>query len=112
MVTTMEDLKNDLINSCNNDKFPSLNTMSHFGLNSGNPVDILSCYKEVFKKQNYVGTTSEQINETFRNVIPHHHDFYKRVMNNGGIHISPTDVKECSVCFYNGVNNCKHQKFN
>jgi hypothetical protein len=109
MVATMEDLKNDLMNACMHNQFPSLNTMSHFGLNCNNPVDVLSCYKEVFKKQKFLGNTSEQINETFRNIIPQHLDFYKRVMKNGGIQISSDEVRECSTCCYNGIMKCNHE---
>jgi len=98
-------LKNDLINACTNNRFPKLQTMSHFGLNgntSASPLDILRCYRIVCNLG--CDVTPQKINETFESYINYDYKPYQRVRDHGGVKITSSTLRECPHCFYNGVN--------
>lgn len=107
------DLELDLVKSCKDGVFPKIKTMSKFGINNTNPIDVLNCYitsitedgldEKDFKKYN------NKINSLFeeKTFFLKQKDFYKRVINSGGIVISNDDIIECDTCYYNGVNSCK-----
>ena len=101
----------DLINSCKNNVFPSIATLSTYGMNGEgktNPVDIWNCYKIAItenKINEHDLCNCTNLNTLLKEKVPSLHDnsSYKRVMENGGIVISNLEITECSKCFYNGL---------
>lgn len=101
----------DLFDSCRQCMFPSLRTMSKYGLNgegNASPVDILNCYRIIFSKdENSIEKllNSSDINTFFEESIHlKNNSYYRRVIENGGVCISPETPTECNKCFYTGVN--------
>ncbi len=101
----------DLFNSCKKGMFPSLRTMSKYGLNgegNASPIDILNCYRIIFSKdENSIEKllNSGNVNIFFKNSIHLKNNlYYNRVIENGGVCISSDNPTECEKCFYNGVN--------
>jgi len=105
------DSETDLVNSCKNNIFPKISTMSKFGINNKNPIDVINCYitsitedglnENDFKNYKNINILFEE--KTF---FLKQKDFYKRVINSGGIIVSRDDIIECNKCYYNGVENC------
>ena len=102
--------EHDLVNSCKQGMFPSIRTMSKYGLNGegcASPIDILNCYRVIFSKdENSIEKLliSEDVNTFFKNSIHlKNNSYYYRVIQNGGVKISPENPIECDKCFYNGV---------
>ena len=98
----------DLITACKNNTFPSIHTMSLYGLNgegSASPVDIFECYKVLIKENIYINPKNINIIlEKCKSL--QNKNFYQRVKKNGGVKISDQTIKECSKCFYNGNKKC------
>ena len=87
--------------------FPSLKTMSKYGLNGeggASPIDILNCYKIIFlKDENSIEKllNSDDVNSFFENSIYLKNNMYHyRIVQNGGVCISPEFPVECEKCFY------------
>jgi len=95
----------DLIIACKNNVFPSIHTMSLYGLNGegkASPIDIFECYKVLIKENIYINPKNiNNILERCKSL--QNKKFYQRVKRNGGIKISDQSIKECSKCFYNGI---------
>ena len=103
-------IEHDLFNSCKQGMFPSMITMSKYGLNGegyASPIDILNCYRIIFSKdENSIEKllNSEDVNTFFKNSIHLKNNlYYYRVIENGGVKISPGNPIECEKCFYNGI---------
>lgn len=102
----------DLFESCKKGMFPSLRTMSKYGLNgegSASPIDILNCYRIIFSNdENSIEKllNSEDVNTFFKNsIFLKDKLYYDRVIQYGGVCISSGDPVECGQCFYNGSPN-------
>ena len=101
----------DLVNSCKNGVFPSIHTMSIYGLNGeskASPVDILDCYIIATiddKLSEFDLCNCDNINSLLNEKTSKLKTApcYTRVMNSGGIQISSKNNKECKNCFYNGI---------
>jgi len=106
----MKDPAIDLVNSCINNMFPSMKTMSQFGMDGAkgtNPIDILKCYKTAIKEGKI---TSEDISnaDDINELIMKYNEtkqYFERVKKAGGIQINikiPEHI-ECSKCNYCGT---------
>lgn len=105
------DSETDLVNSCKLGMFPKIATISRFGINNKNSVDILNCYITSITEDNMNEDdfrNCKNINKLFeeKTIFLKQKDFYKRVINSGGIVISSDEIVECNNCYYNGVNKC------
>lgn len=107
------DSETDLVTSCKKHVFPKISTMSKFGINNNNPIDVLNCYITAINEdglnENDFKKYNNKINKLFeeKTFFLKQKDFYKRVINSGGIVVSRDDIIECNNCYYNGVDSCK-----
>ena len=99
----------DLFASCKKGMFPSLRTMSKYGLNgegNASPIDILNCYKIIFSEDENSFEkllNIKDVNIFFKNSIYlKDNSCYDRIIKNGGVKISTKTPIECEKCFYNG----------
>jgi len=104
-------LETDLVKSCKSNVFPKIETMSKFGINNQNPVDVLNCYITAITEDGLNENDfklCKNINDLFeeKTFFLKQKDFYKRTVKSGGIIISPSDIIECHKCYYNGINDC------
>ena len=111
MYYQMMNTEQDLFDCCKQGMFPSVKTMSKYGLNGegfASPIDILNCYRTIFlKDDNSIEKllNSEDVNTFFENSIYLKNNvYYNRVVENGGVYISSEYPVECEKCFYNGSN--------
>lgn len=100
----------DLVNACHANRFPTISTMSKYGMdgNGGtNPIHIYSCYREAVTKD---GVTSETLEKFFldgkmnklileNSFSVKYLDCYEKVLQKGGIKTSWNSAQlECSNC--------------
>ena len=101
----------NLFEFCKKNVFPSLHTMSKYGMdgNGGtNPLDILKCYSTAIKEGKLSPEELEQTRDLNNLILKFNKskDYYDRVKKSGGIQISvtlPTNHVECSKCNYCGI---------
>ena len=95
----------ELVNACKNNLFPSIATVTRFGLDGNKPVEIFTCYRCAVLED---GVTARDIESNYsdisnfilkRSESVKYLDCYDSVIESGGIKVSTEQPqKECSSC--------------
>lgn len=105
----------DLIESCTNGVFPSIATVTKYGLDGyggTNPVAVFSCYQSAIVEDSLDADTIEEAwgnGELNKLILENSYSvkfnkYYENVCKMGGIKLSPYSIKEQGEC--GGCNRC------
>lgn len=103
---------NDLYDACQKGTFPTLATMTRFGLNNHNPVEIFNMYRTAIQKD---GITKEDLEKHFKSGNLNRllleqcqwvksRKNYEKILQKGGIKCSEDlPQRECQSCQLNSI---------
>ena len=95
----------ELVKACKENLFPSIATVTRFGLDGNNPTGVFACYRSAIVED---GITARDLDSNYSDISNfilnqtesvRFLDCYESVLENGGIQVSTNHPqKECSNC--------------